>query len=298
MSTKAVRRMKGADREGLIQLRRNMKEALDMAAMQQRNLAAYVAYGQDLYMTCHRWLFTEDVRVDGAKMAHAVELLLTCRKYSEKIRGAYRDLAIIKEDLNKNLAILKQGKFNDAVEAWMGDGGIVGRISAIGEQVAEAILILKPVYDEKLTDLRDLTGNQLMATFLMNAINDAEANLETAKAANMQTPVDPEALAAMEAAMAQAEAPATIPEGESVPVMEEGETEIAGNGNPHEIDPSQVGKPTIELNPENIGEGGVGKVVGALNIGENPCTTTCEETGGTPLNMSSIPNGSETGSNS
>lgn len=52
------------------------------------NIHGFLKIGHDLFLTSNEWLFTEDVRVNGARQADAVDDLLILRSYMFKLQQA------------------------------------------------------------------------------------------------------------------------------------------------------------------------------------------------------------------
>ena len=167
-------------------LRRYVKELQGFLVWLQR----YAKFGTDLYLTSNYWLFTEETRAGGSKIAEAVDTILLCRKFNEEVLRQYMTITQHIARAELLLEKLKQTKDPIAIADQMIE--LLSKTTEFGEAMGDTVINnLKPVYDKYKDDIKEKINVPFYNAFT-RIVEDAQTHLAQMREINLNNLSDEE----------------------------------------------------------------------------------------------------------
>lgn len=143
------------------------------------NLHGFLKIGHDLFLTSNEWLFTEDVRVDGAKQADAIDDLLILRSYMFKLQQSLYKIITTQAATRELSNSFHKLTLEEIYAKYVSE--LIPIISSFGEEITEILGIadsLTQKYDEILTNVLPSEVYDSMKRIFKEAAENREAMRE------------------------------------------------------------------------------------------------------------------------
>lgn len=146
------------------------------------NIHGFLKIGHDLFLTSNDWLFTEDVRVDGARQAEAIDDLLVLRTYMFKLQQALYKVITALEATKQLTADFRKLSLEELYVKYVSE--LIPIISSFGEELTEILAIADNLTQKHDTALQKVLPSELYDS-MKHIFKEAAENREAMREVNL-----------------------------------------------------------------------------------------------------------------